>query len=477
MIDYGTGSTGLVAALLPGTRPARTARGRYRQLADGLTEISRPTAWLLHTVITRVMPNDDDVTEAVRYHKLHGSSALLRKLLSHRNHPGAWLRRPVRVIKPTLLLDIHETGTAKVQTGVQRVANAIAVRWAERPDVTVVGWSPDRRQLRPMRLTSEHGGRITAKLSRHGIAPLGGTYFVPEVFTNPVRTSLTESLVKNSGTRGVLYGHDCIPLTLPETTGPGMPGAFSKYLAAAAHMELVVCNSHASASEYQGWRDMLASIALDGPRITAMPLAVEIGQPDPTLETEARRQLLVGDPETGETLPMILCVGSHEPRKNHAAVLHAAETLWRHGHRFSLTFIGGASWSRDEFDTQLTRLTRIHRPITLLDKAPDELLWWAYRLARFTVFPSFGEGFGLPVAEALLSGTPVITSGFGSMAEIAEGGGCLLIDPHSHTELASAMRRLLTDDAELDELRRQAEARDFPRWDDYAEQLWHQAMA
>ena len=45
-----------------------------------------------------------------------------------------------------------------------------------------------------------------------------------------------------------------------------------------------------------------------------------------------------------EDEPTILCVGSLEPRKNHAAVLYAAETLWREGRRFRVQLIGGSGW-------------------------------------------------------------------------------------------------------------------------------------
>ncbi len=46
------------------------------------------------------------------------------------------------------------------------------------------------------------------------------------------------------------------------------------------------------------------------------------------------------------SLPIVLAVGSHEPRKNHLAVLHAAELLWREGLLFTLTFVGGHSWKQ-----------------------------------------------------------------------------------------------------------------------------------
>jgi glycosyltransferase involved in cell wall biosynthesis len=106
----------------------------------------------------------------------------------------------------------------------------------------------------------------------------------------------------------------------------------------------------------------------------------------------------------------------------------------------------------------------------------DEDLWNAYRTARFTVFPSLHEGFGLPVAESLAVGTPAITSSFGSTAEVAADGGTLLVDPRDDADLTAAMRRLLTDADLVQDLAAAAAARPRRTWDDYARESWAQLV-
>jgi glycosyltransferase involved in cell wall biosynthesis len=224
--------------------------------------------------------------------------------------------------------------------------------------------------------------------------------------------------------------------------------------------------SAAAAVEYQGWADMLPQIGVTGPRIVPCLLPNEAADSNPqSIEAGADRLLIGG-------LPMVLVVGSHEPRKNHLAILHAAELLWRDGLRFSLTFIGGNSWGSDQFTSTLNGLQLRGRPIESISAANDELLWSAYRLARFTVFPSLNEGFGLPIVESISCGTPVITSAFGSMREIAGDGGAVLVDPRDDHALADAMRMLLTDEDELNRLSAQAQRRPLRTWDTYAAQTW-----
>jgi glycosyltransferase involved in cell wall biosynthesis len=75
-----------------------------------------------------------------------------------------------------------------------------------------------------------------------------------------------------------------------------------------------------------------------------------------------------------------------------------------------------------------------------------------YRRATCMVLPSLGEGFGLPVLEAMACGTPVITASTCSLPEVA-GQAAVMVDPHDTEQLAGAMVRVLTDKALREELR------------------------
>src|SRR5690606_26125231 len=154
------------------------------------------------------------------------------------------------------------------------------------------------------------------------------------------------------------------------------------------------------------------------------------------------------------------------------ALLHAAELLWREGLDFDLTFVGGRGWDTAELDALVTKLIRGGRPVTKVGSVTDDELWAMYRDASFTVFPSLHEGFGLPVAESLACGTPVVTTGYGSTAEIARRGGCLLVDPRDDHDIRDAVRRLLTDPELLADLTDQARSSEGRTWDTYAGELW-----
>ncbi len=71
-----------------------------------------------------------------------------------------------------------------------------------------------------------------------------------------------------------------------------------------------------------------------------------------------------------------------------------------------------------------------------------------YCAARAFVYPSIWEGFGLPVLEAMACGTPVVAARVSSLPEVVGEAGMLIEDPLDAEALASALRRLATDDAE-----------------------------
>lgn len=444
-------------------------------LAAALEPIEEDTMWLLLAVMEGALPSTAKVQAAARAARLSGANAAIRLALWNSPLPrllDAGPFREVQVITDTVLVDVHHTARTDFATGIQRVTRETSRRWAAAHQPTMVGWSDDLRSMRLLTAPEARrafwgGPAVPVPGDDPVLVPWNCTVVVPELSADVERTVRQQALARFGRCRYSAIGYDLVPVTSAETSHWGMLPGFASNLAALRHGAAIAPISEAAAGEYRGWRSMLASIDLPGPAIVPVVLPSQAPELDRAALAAAAGRLTIGD------LPMVLVVGSHEPRKNHTVVLHAAEVLWREGLRFSLTFIGGNSWNSERFTAMLTKMQLRGRSVEAIAAADDDLLWAAYRLARFTLFPSTNEGFGLPVAESLAVGTPVITSGFGSMREIADdGGGALLIDPRDDHSVTEAMRRLLTDDDLLAELRQQAAGRVPGSWDAYAEQTW-----
>jgi glycosyltransferase involved in cell wall biosynthesis len=138
--------------------------------------------------------------------------------------------------------------------------------------------------------------------------------------------------------------------------------------------------------------------------------------------------------------PYVLFVGGLEPRKNPVAALEAV-ALADSGLR--LVVVGPTKRGRDEVQRAIARLGLQGR-VELRGHVTREELAALYRGASCLVFPSRYEGFGLPVLEAMASGTPVVATRASSVPEVA-GDAAILVDPGDAAMLAEGIERALAD--------------------------------
>ncbi|MDP9211666.1 MAG: glycosyltransferase family 4 protein [bacterium] len=139
----------------------------------------------------------------------------------------------------------------------------------------------------------------------------------------------------------------------------------------------------------------------------------------------------------------ILTVGTLEPRKNLKTLLLAFAAL-RKKVREQLVVVGGHGWLFDETEELLRKLGLGDRVI-LTGYVPDEELPSLYAGAKAFVFPSHLEGFGIPLLEAMASGTPVLSSNTSSMPEVG-GTAALYFDPDDEKGMRLAIERVLGDE-------------------------------
>jgi glycosyltransferase involved in cell wall biosynthesis len=141
----------------------------------------------------------------------------------------------------------------------------------------------------------------------------------------------------------------------------------------------------------------------------------------------------------------VLCVGQASRYKNHAGVLEAFLRAFPSDPAIHLVFVqrlGNAAEALLLRAREGGARDRVH----VLPTLPFEDLLSLYRGALCLCHPSFVEGWGMPVSEALGTGCPVITSETSSMPEVA-GGAALLVDPHDVESIADALRRTRDDEA------------------------------
>ncbi len=330
---------------------------------------------------------------------------------------------------------VHHTGTWDGNSGVQRVARALAAALAESGhEVLPVRWCAEREAI----VHAE--ARWTEGLARYGgprlspgpaagealhMAPgaassLPGAWLVvPEVphVAGPGAPSLAVALdyARFHGLRSAAVFYDLIPLRFPGYEA--MAADHARYARALAGADLVLGISRDCTEDLRRWWGEEGRDPARLPRLRALPLPEEM--PNTPRATDAE-----GEPPAPPV--RFLSFGTLEPRKNQVEAMRAFARLRARRPDLDMRFDlvgnvhGAVAAAVEEIAAREPRV-RLHRYL------PDDELRALVRRSHATVFVSKAEGYGLPVAESLWLGRPCLCSDHGSVAEVAAGGGCLIV--------------------------------------------------
>jgi glycosyltransferase involved in cell wall biosynthesis len=186
--------------------------------------------------------------------------------------------------------------------------------------------------------------------------------------------------------------------------------------------------------------EIIKRLDVDATKIDVIPLAIDRGRFRHIDQTIARQKVRDA---IGVNERYVLGVGTLEPRKNLLTLVNAFLSLPAE-HFPRLVLAGARGWGA-QLPESLIASREFQSRVTLAGFMSDDLLPNLYAGADIFVYPSWAEGFGFPILEAMACGTPVITSDVSSMPEVA-GGAALLFPPSRADALASAMMRITTDD-------------------------------
>lgn len=460
---------GGLEATLPPLRSAIEEAGDRRELL-----------WFAFLAITGRYPRESDLLLLESDLEVYGTDHAIEGLLAaNARRREAWsLYADIRFVND-VVVDVSRTARTEAHTGIQRVVRETVSRWMVAHEVALAIWDARAGVLRGAqpdeqeRITTYKPGPDTAKLASPDqnaaviLAPFRTTVIVPEPSSNLDRSLCLEAVEGWTPCDLAAVFYDFIGQVAPEVVGEHGRLQLSNYVPVLRGANRISAISETARQEVEGFGSSIVSLGMPPPTVRAHllpgtpPLNVAPNPPPQLTELLAE-----------DRGPLVVSVSRIEPRKNQIATLRAAESLWAEGLEFQLLFVGWSETKESTFDPEFQELQRRGRPVTVISRTSDDLLWNAYRQARFSVFVSLAEGYGLPAAESLAVGTPVVLSNYGSMAEIGAQGGVAPVDPRNVGEIMSAMRRLLTDDEHHAQLQAEARRRDSGNWDDYARTTW-----
>ncbi|MBU8542603.1 MULTISPECIES: glycosyltransferase family 4 protein [Roseomonadaceae] len=208
--------------------------------------------------------------------------------------------------------------------------------------------------------------------------------------------------MRRNGCHFVPLIHDLIPLQHPEFARDGQAERHKRRIVTTAALaDGIIVNSAATAEELAPW----LSARNDRPLIAVAPLGVSPSSVDaPPVSLR----------------PYFVALGTIEPRKNHLLLLN----LWRQfanamgGAAPRLVVVGRRGWENENVLDMLERCSALDGLVRESGSLPDREVASLLRGARALLFPSFAEGFGLPLAESLALGVPALASDLPALREV-----------------------------------------------------------
>jgi glycosyltransferase involved in cell wall biosynthesis len=325
-------------------------------------------------------------------------------------------------------------------------------------------WKGGWRKIRRLVVQPLHSGREPN--TRHPITPVAvdvsfSDYAVAGdvllVLGSPWSHPDYSMLIQRQRQRGLRFAllvYDLIPIRRPEWCDRGLVRLFRGWFQEVLPLcDAVFAISHATAGDVDIYARE-SGIALPGPVMT-IPIGTGFGaKPQPPAESRSRA---LPSPAT-----YVLIVSTIEARKNHTLAFR----VWRRlledlpADRVpTLVFAGRIGWLVDDLMRQIANTDYLDGKLMVIENPTDAELATLYRGCLFTLFPSFYEGWGLPVTESLAFGKPCIISNRTSLPE-AGGGLARSFDPDNLLDAYAVIRAVIEDRDEL--MRWEAEVqRDF----------------
>lgn len=367
-----------------------------------------------------------------------------------------------------LLLDVSRmvwrVWADRLPTGIDRVCLAYLERFADR--ALAVVQRGEFRLVLPADLSDalftllREGGagfrpRLVALLGRAVLrrkrVPMAGKLYLNIGHTGLDAPGLPEWLARRR-LRPVFLIHDLIPITHPEFCRQG------EDLRHMARMRHALASAHGVIANSRATLDALSRFAANE----------GLAMPESVVAWLGADEQVAPVPLPPPARPSFVTIGTIEARKNHLLLLHIWERLAaRMGPNTpELILVGQRGWEADDVFALLDRSTRLKGHVRELGRCDDATMLARIDQARAVLLPSFIEGFGIPLIEALQRGTPVIASDLPVFHEIA-GEIPLYLDPLDGQRWEAAICDFLTDSAE-----RQRQLAEIPHfqphsWDDH----------
>ncbi|MBR4361685.1 MAG: glycosyltransferase family 4 protein [Ruminococcus sp.] len=346
-----------------------------------------------------------------------------------------------------IYIDLSAIVQVDFVTGIQRVVREITVRMLKHPEHEFYLLYYSFKNNTFLRLSNERfldyflygkgekGAILTPEKIGYRDIPPGAVFFdIDSIWNSPLKRSTLFPVLKQNGVKIVTQIYDLIPVTDPQFCHDNTCANFMIFVGAnLKYADLIITSAQTTVDVLNGLTDRLG---IERKKAAVVKLSSDFAK-----KSLSDKQV---DPEVEKIAgnsKYILMLGTIEPRKNHALLIDALESgLADCG--VKVIFAGRIGWNVKELQKRINTHPLYGKKLFFFERPDDVTVDYLYKHAFAVAFPTFNEGFGLPIIEAFMRGTPVIASDIPVLHEVA-GDYADYFDPHSKEDLIRCVKELL----------------------------------
>jgi len=398
--------------------------------------------WLVLTMFTGELPSVEQISKVELWLRSSQSDAELGERLIGELSTSLSISATstdLVVVKDSVIVLLVNIVKNNLHTGVQRVARSLCDELIDIDqnivfaNVSEDGFSLSLLDTDFTRKVLSEDFRLSKGLGAQDIyekvlVPINCKILVPEIPLNIEFNSKLSALAENSSNTLTCIGYDLIPILSPEFVSRSESEQFTYYLSMVSRAKKILCISEPAAAEFRGFLQAKESLGVSTPKVAVVdiPVDVKVG----TQKARSKNSHL-----------NILVVGTIESRKGQVETLLACKKLWKEDYALKVTFVGKVHAEIDEVWSSLKKDLSETVFSHVIDLSEQEL-GHLYSTSDLSVFVSKHEGYGLPIIESIMHGTPVLTSSFNPAYLKVKNSGAIGISTVDAESIANELRKI-----------------------------------
>lgn len=372
-------------------------------------------------------------------------------------------------------VDVTELMKVNFTSGIQRVIKEITIRWINWGyDVRLLTYNSKYRYFEVIAkkdFYNYYAGKEKTKkfrvIDKMQITDFNSSYIffdMDSVWMNPLKRSYLLPELKKQGTRIVAHIYDIIPVTEAQYCHEFTTLSFLEYIGAQIqYADLIIANAKATLDAINELIKGTEVQSIEG-RVIKLGCDIKNNACSEDATSEVKKISELGN--------YVLMVGTIEPRKNHKYVLEAFEkSLFSENVNF--VFAGRIGWNMDDFLKYIEGHKELGRRLFFIKNATDADIIYLYENSLLVAFPSYNEGFGLPIIEAFARNAIVLAADIPVLHEVGEDY-CEYFSLRDSEEFIGLVKKYLNDEEYRSKTKLKLKEYKRNTWDECAKQMYEE---